>query len=139
VISEGLAARLTSPNPGPAISITALRGARTASRLAQTRPLPKPLLHISGEVFKPAQGSYIDLHVLAMFFHDDRQIEQHLVDRVRTIHIDDSYHTPRAHTFPDVDDHARLLRPKAASASRAQIEKKSFCDMDAEYSMWKSA
>src|SRR6185312_12271554 len=78
-------------------------------RLTRTRPLPKSLLHISGEVFKPAQGSYIDLHVLAMFFHD-RQIEEHLVDRIRTIHIDDSYHTPRAHTFPDVDDHAHLLR-----------------------------
>jgi len=32
-----------------------------------------------------------------------------------------------------------LLAPKAASASRAQIEKKSLCDMDAGYSMWKSA
>jgi hypothetical protein len=31
-----------------------------------------------------------------------------------------------------------FLAPKAA-ASRAQIEKKSFCDMAAGYSMWKSA
>jgi hypothetical protein len=31
-----------------------------------------------------------------------------------------------------------FFAPKAASASRAQIEKKSFCDMDAGYSMWKS-
>src|SRR5262245_29292693 len=46
--------------------------------------------------------------MLAMFLHD-RQIEQNLVDRVWTIHIDDSHHPPRAHTFPDVDDHARLL------------------------------
>ncbi len=49
-----------------------------------TAVLPKPLLQISGEVFKPAQGSCLDLHMLAKFFHD-RQIEQNLVDCVRTI------------------------------------------------------
>jgi len=38
------------------------------------KALLKPLFHISGEVFKPAQGSHFDLHMLAMFFHD-RQIE----------------------------------------------------------------
>ena len=66
----------------------------------QKRRLLKPLFHISGEVFIPAQGSHIDLHMLAMFFHD-RQIEQNLVERIRTVHIDDSHHTPRAHTFPE--------------------------------------
>ena len=34
---------------------------------------------------------------------------------------------------------AAFFAPKAASASLAQVEKKSFCDMDAGYSMWKSA
>jgi hypothetical protein len=43
----------------------------------------KPLFHISGEVFKPAQGSHIDLHMLAMFFHD-RHIERNLVKRIWT-------------------------------------------------------
>ena len=65
------------------------------SSLAQKRPLLEPLFHIRGEVFKPAQGSHIDLHMLAMFFHD-RQIERNLVERVRTIYIDDNHHTPRA-------------------------------------------
>src|ERR1700741_3259243 len=46
--------------------------------------------------------------MLAMFFHD-RQIEQDLVERIQAIHIDDSYHTPSAHTFPDVEDQAGLL------------------------------
>ena len=75
------------------------------------RPLLEPFLQIGGEVFKPAQRSDIDLHMLAMFFHD-RQIEQNFVERVRTIHFGDSHHTPRAHTFPDVDDHAPSLRPE---------------------------
>ena len=73
-----------------------------------------------------------------MFFHD-RQIEQNLIECVQTIHIDDSHHTPSAHTFPDVDDHARLLCAQGCFGSRAQLEKKSFCDMDAGYSMWKTA
>jgi len=30
------------------------------------KALLKPLFHISGEVFKPAQGSHFDLHMLAM-------------------------------------------------------------------------
>ena len=75
--------------------------------LAQKRPLLEPLFQISGEVLKPAQGSHIDLRMLAMFFHD-RQIEQNSVERVQTIHIGDSHYTPRAHTFPDVDDDACL-------------------------------
>jgi hypothetical protein len=65
--------------------------------------LPKPLFHISGKVFEPAQGSNIDLHMLTVFFHD-RQIEQELVERIRTIHVDDNDYTPQPHTFPDVDD-----------------------------------
>jgi hypothetical protein len=81
---------------------------RRPGSLAQKRPLLKPLFQISGEVFKPTQGSHIDLHMLAMVFHD-RQIEENLVERVRTIHIGDSHHTTRAHTFPEVDHHARLL------------------------------
>ena len=43
--------------------------------LPKKAPLLKPLLHISGEVFRPAQGSHIDLHMLPMFFHE-RQIER---------------------------------------------------------------
>src|SRR5882672_1432474 len=46
--------------------------------------------------------------MLTMFFHD-RQIEQNLVECVQTIHIDDDHHTPSAHTFPNVNDQARLL------------------------------
>jgi hypothetical protein len=103
-----------------------------------SEPLLKPLFHISGEVFKPAQGSHIDVHMLAVFLHE-RQIEQHLVNRVRTIHIDDSDHPSRAHTFPDVDHHTRLLCAQSCFGFPAQIAKKSFCFMDAGYSMWKSA
>jgi len=43
---------------------------RRLGSLAQKRPLLKPLFHIDGEVFKPPQGSHIDLHMLAMFLHD---------------------------------------------------------------------
>jgi hypothetical protein len=39
-----------------------------------SRTLPKPLFQVGAKVFKPAQGCYVDLHVLAVFFHD-RQIE----------------------------------------------------------------
>jgi hypothetical protein len=117
------------------------RSDTTAADLAalpKIRPLlVEPLFHISGEVFKSAQGSHIDLHMLAVFFHD-RQIEQNLVEHVWTIHIGDSHHTPRAHTFPDVENYARLLCPQSGFGFAGQIEKKSFCDMDAGYSMWKS-
>jgi hypothetical protein len=44
------------------------------------KPLLEPLFKISREVFKPAQGSHIDLHMLAMFFHD-RQIEELSLDK----------------------------------------------------------
>jgi len=67
---------------------------RRPEPLTQKRPLLKPPFHINGEVFKPAQRSDIDLHVLAMLFHD-RQIEQDLVECVRTIHIDGVSNRPR--------------------------------------------
>src|SRR5262245_47517016 len=53
----------------PSISGSAERRRPTWS-LSQKKPLRKPLFHISGEVFEPAQGSHIDLHMLAVFFHD---------------------------------------------------------------------
>src|SRR5262245_38683403 len=81
---------------------------RRPGSLAQKWLLPKPLFHICGEVFKPAERSDLDPHMLTVLFHD-RQIEQDLVDRVWTIHIDHSDHTPGADTLPDVDDDARLL------------------------------
>jgi hypothetical protein len=100
--------------------------------------LLKPLVHVSGEVFKSAQGSHIDPHMLAMFFHD-RQIEQDLVERIQAIHIDDSYHTPSAHTFPDVEDQAGLLCAQSRLRFAGPDRKEVLCDMGARYSMWKSA
>src|SRR6266436_2813417 len=39
------------------------------------RPLRKPLFHISGEVFKPAQGSHFDLHMATFWIWGGRQAD----------------------------------------------------------------
>ena len=72
---------------------------RPPDNLAQEKPLLKPLFHIGGEVFIPTQWGHIDLHMLAMFFHN-RQIEQNLVERVWAIHIDDGHHPPGEQVVP---------------------------------------
>src|SRR5689334_21506283 len=70
--------------------------------------------------------------MLAMFFHD-RQIERDLVERIQAIHIDDSYHTPSAHTFPDVEDQAGLLcaqsRLRFAGPDRKEVPLRHGCRM----------
>jgi hypothetical protein len=76
--------------------------------------------------------------MLATFFHD-RQIEQDLVERIQAITLTTAI-TRRVPThFQMSRTKPAFSAPKAACASRAKIEKKSFCDMDAGYSMWKSA
>ena len=43
---------------------------RRPNNPSQERQLLKALFHIVDEVFIPAQRRHIDMHMLAMFFHD---------------------------------------------------------------------
>ena len=64
--------------------------------------------------------------VLTIFFHG-RQIEQDLIKRVRTVDIDGRQNAPRTHALSEIHDPPpAYFAPKAASASRAQIEKSPF-------------
>jgi hypothetical protein len=50
--------------------------------------------YISGEVFKPVQGSHFDLDMLTMFFHD-RQIEQNCIECVAAWMLDTRFENRR--------------------------------------------